>query len=858
MNDIVVKETILKTDLAKEHWGRKYRYGNELVFFDTAKRVCRTLANNEVDSDYWYDKFINTMIKFDDSIPVGIKTLTGGRITANIGTEYNGATLMNCFINGPVSNATIEYTRGKSVGLNIPIKIQTPDTSDNMENIFLTILEQAKTLSSEGGWGMNFSWIRPRSSKIKGAGVRHPGVVTFMEVFDSVAMCVVKGDEDGYKDKLKNYLSDDQIEKVKGIVSKEIRKGAMMGVLDVSHPDIEEFVRAKQKPGVLTKFNLSVLIPDEFMIAVNNDDMWELKFDNKVYKIVKAKELYDLIMESTYNRAEPGVLYEDTMQRNNPVSYLGKVNATNPCGEIPGNPETTTVCLLGSINLTQYVGLDRKFDFDTYTKDVSVFARMLDNVCDLTNLPLPSYEWSVKNLRQYGMGVIGIGSALIMMGLKYGSKESVDFVRKIAKLKENITIKVSALLAKEKGKFPAFTEQYYETEYFKSDRLDDDVKELVRLYGVRNAKTTTNAPTGNASVILDNVTNGVEPAFMLEYIRTAVCKEWHKDLSHDYIINNFKELTIGEKETFKAYEGVVDGDVYYYEPERGGRGLCKKSIVRDYGYSWLCENFPDEVNADYIVTTNDLSVDAHIDIQKVVQRYNNQSTSKTINLPNDFKFEDFKDLYMKAWRDELIGVTTYRDGTMSAVLSKIEESDIKDREIIKEDLQCPSEFVNGNTTVIKREHTKYYINFSYLPDDSEFKFPFAIWITTNNLKSEMEYIAKSVDKLANLAINKGVSDKIVNIALGKIKHHSAHNKLARMISLNLRHNVSIADIVGSLKDIDGDNISTLLTAIRKFLSSKIKDGEKVVGAKCPQCEGNNLEYSAGCSVCKDCGFSGCN
>jgi len=852
-------ETILKTDLAKEHWGRKYAYIGERNFFGTARRVCTALASVEDDKEYWLNRFMKTMLKFDeDSIPVGIKSSTGGRVTANIGTEYNGTTLMNCFISGPVKNAKISYTRGNGeIGILIPVEINTPETPDNMANIFLTIMEEAMTLSSEGGWGMDFSWIRPRGSKIGGSGVRHPGVPTFMEVFDAVAGCVVKGDGDGYRDVLTNFLDQDSVDKARGEVIKEIRKGALMGVLRVDHPDIEEFVKAKQKSGILTKFNMSVGVTDDFMIAVAEDKMWDLVFNGVVYKTVSAKALYDLIMESTYNRAEPGILYLDTMQRNNPVSYLGRVNATNPCGEIPGNPELTTVCLLGSINLTQYIGLDRAFDFDTYSEDVRVFARMLDNVCDITNLPLPSYDWAVKNLRQYGMGVIGVGSALFMLGVRYDSPEAVEFVSRITKIKENETMRTSALLAKEKGAFPAYNaKKHLNTEYFLSDRLDEDVKDLIRAHGVRNAKTTTNAPTGNTSVILDNVTNGIEPVFMTEYIRTAVCKEYPAGLSDEMIYSDFKKVEIGDKDKFFAYEGQYNGETYYFEPDKGGRGLCKKSPVRDYGYNWVLENFPEDVNADYIVTTNSLSVKSHIDVQAAAQYYCNQSISKTVNLPNNYPFDDFKDLYMQAWKRGLIGITTYRDGTMSSVLSKIESEDV--REVIPEDLKCPSELVNGPTSVIRREGEKYYINFSYLPEDSDFKFPFAMWINTNNLRSELKYVAKAVASLESMAISKGVSPSIVSKTVNKMNHQPGHNKIARMVSLCLRHNIPAPDIVGAIKCIEGDHISSLLTAVRKFLSSKISDGEKVVNDKCVSCGSDNMEYSAGCSICKDCGYSGCN
>jgi len=403
-----MRENFFKTKIAYNNWAGKYQYNGETPL-GTFERIARELANNEVDSDYWYPIFLETMIRFDkDGTPLGIKCSPGGRITTNIGTDYHNATLMNCFINGPVRNAVIKYIRQNEHFKN-EIEIKTPDTPDELVNIMLTIMEQAKTLASEGGYGINFDFIRPRGSLIKGTGVRHPGVISYMEIWDKVSDCIVKGDNDGYIDTLKNYATEEELHEYFGDSDKDIRKGAMMGCLSVWHPDIEEFIRAKQESGKLTKFNMSVAVTDDFMEAVAKNGMWDLVWEGKVVKRVKAKKLYNLIMKSTYNRAEPGIIFVDNMNKNNPILYLGDCNATNPCGEIPGNPIMSTVCLLGSINLTQYVTICDGvpcFDWDMYKKDVATYSRMLDNVCDLTELPLPSYSWAVQNLRQFGMGVM--------------------------------------------------------------------------------------------------------------------------------------------------------------------------------------------------------------------------------------------------------------------------------------------------------------------------------------------------------------------------------------------------------------------------------------------------------------------
>jgi len=520
---------LFKTELAYTNWKSKYQYGDETPL-QTFVRAAKTLASVEKkeDQNYWFEKFLTTLIKFQPidthefnsivkenifsqedleiikefGLPVGLKTTLGGRITANIGTEFGGTTLLNCFIGFPVQDARVSYFRPiPSTNESIVIDYKTEDNPDNLANIYLTLLEQAQTLKSEGGWGINFSWIRPRSTVINGIGIEHPGVVKYLELFDKSAEVIVQGNSDGYTDTLKNYLNTDSetAYKLTNKLKKMARKGAQMAVLDASHPDIEEFVRAKQQAGRLTKFNISVLIDDELMLAVENDDFYDLHFNGKIYKTVKARELYDLIMQSTYNRAEPGVLFYSSAQANNPISYLGNVNASNPCGEIFGNPHTSTVCLLGNVNLTQYVNNDRTFDWDLYENDIAMFSRMLDNVNDLTYAPLDQYVWATKNIRQYGMGLSGLASAMYMLGIKFNSEEGTAFAEKAAKIREDLTWKTSALLASEKGTFPMYNKENFEsTNWFTNfTQISEETKDLIRKYGVRNAKTSTAPPNGN-------------------------------------------------------------------------------------------------------------------------------------------------------------------------------------------------------------------------------------------------------------------------------------------------------------------------------------------------------------------------
>jgi ribonucleoside-diphosphate reductase alpha chain len=525
------------------------------------------------------------------------------------------------------------------------------------------------------------------------------------------------------------------------------------------------------------------------------------------------------------------------------------------CGEISGLATLTTVCLLGSVNLTQYVDIkDEKsiFNWEQYKQDVRTFARMLDNVCDLANAPLPSYEWAIKNFRQYGMGINGLGSAMMMLGIPYNSIEAMDFAREIAKIKENITLQVSALLAKEKGLFPVYNKEKFEnTEYFKSDRLTDETKTLIRKHGVRNAKTTTNPPAGTTAIICDNTSNGIEPVYLLEYERKVTRKDWPDGMTQDNVRSLLKKH---DKKDYSFWEGIYNGNKYYYEPHN--RGLCDVKPLRDYGYQWLLDNFPDKDHSKYLISTKDLSVEDHIAIQSIMQRYCNQSISKTVNLPKKYPFEEFKDLYLMAWKNGLVGLTTYREGSMESVLSSIDS----DGGIIKKDLKLPNEFINGPTTIIKREGMKFYIHFSYFPDDSSMKHPVCMWIYTNTEEKGASAICnKASRELARLSLSCGIENKIIQHAIEKCKMDYPHNRLGRMVSLCLRHNISRVDVLTALRGIEGDNVSTLLTSVRKFIGKTIEDGTPVKGIKCKneKCNSDRMIFEAGCVKCADCGNQDC-
>lgn len=914
---------LFSTSLARENWATKYQYDGETPL-ETFKRVAYALA--EVEAKYgatpeqiteWGDRFLKVLVQFErladgvealqqmemyqanEGLPedwyhdpqgvlwraVGLKATTGGRITANAGTAFKGATLLNCFIQGGVKGAEVSYTKRTPDGIHeIPVTLSgAQDTADDLLNIMVGLAAQAKTLANEGGYGVNFDFIRPRGSLIKGTGVRHPGVIAYMEVWDKVADMIVRGDTDGYVDTITNHLP--QSERMFDELEKAMpRKGAQMGCLSVWHPDIEEFVRAKQTKGRLTKFNMSVVVDDAFMEAVVADEMYDLHFEGVTYKRVRARDLYELIMSSTYTRNEPGVLFEGNMNRANPIVYMGRNNATNPCGEIGGNPYTTTVCLLGSLNLPMYVREDRTFDWDLYTQDIQTFARMLENVNDIGNVPLPEYQWALENVRQYGMGVNGLGSVHYMLGLTYGDEESLAFVKRINRLKENLTWKASALLAKERGPAPAFDrDAFFQTPWYTEFAdLDADVRALMEQHGVRNLKTTTNPPLGNSSVICDMVSNGIEPVFSHGYERTVITDKWPEGLTQDNVKEVLGEVEVGDA---TAWRGEYQGRTWYYEPHN--RGLCFIEPVRDYGYGWVLEHYPEDIRNDapYLVTAQDLPVQTHVDVQAVVQEHLNQSVSKTSNLPNEYPYEDFKGLYLEAWQRGLNGFTTYRAGTMEAVLAVEAPATVGEEDafiptygdlaaslihagctpedaarteegVVIREVKLPDAFNNGPTHQVKREGSKFYFHLSYLPCDAI--NPIAFWIHSNDY-SKGEYVTmnRAFREVTKLLLRQGVDHDLVLSQVEKIHADAYHVKLGKIISMALRHAIGMPQIVAAITDIDGDYISTTLTAVRKFLSEHIEDGAKAVGASCPSCTSTNVVYQSGCSTCLDCGHSGC-
>jgi ribonucleoside-diphosphate reductase alpha chain len=559
--------------ISEQIWNMKYRFkngdGGDASVEDTWRRIARALAVVENEPQVWEERFYQALEDF--------KFLPAGRITAGAGTARK-VTLFNCFVMGTVP--------------------------DDMGGIFDNLREAALTMQQGGGIGYDFSTIRPKGAEVKGVSADASGPLSFMDVWD--AMC-------------------------RTIMSAGSRRGAMMATMRCDHPDIESFIAAKSDPARLRMFNLSVLITDAFMEAVKADGPWELQFGGKVYHTVQARDLWNRIMQATYDYAEPGVIFIDRINKANNLAYCETIAATNPCGEQPLPPYGA--CLLGSINLARLVAepfaTDARLDEAALSDLVRVAVRMMDNVVDVSGFPLPAQAAEAQAKRRIGLGVTGLADALLMVGLRYGSdaavKQTEAWLRAIARA----AYLASVDLAREKGAFPLFDRDAYLASGT-MQAMDEDVRAAVAEHGIRNALLTSIAPTGTISLYAGNVSSGIEPVFAYSYTRKVL-----------------------QKDGSRTEEEVVDYAVQMWRDKMGDAPL-----------------------PEHFVNAQTLPPEDHVKMQAAAQKWVDSSISKTINCPEDISFEAFKDVYLQAWDLGCKGCTTYRPNDVTgSVLSVSETTD---------------------------------------------------------------------------------------------------------------------------------------------------------------------------------------
>ncbi len=786
--------------ISQQIWDMKYRYKEadgrvvDKSIEDTWDRLAVALAAAEPEADraVWQEQFREALDDF--------KFLPAGRIVSGAGTG-RAVPLFNCFVMGEIP--------------------------DNMAGIFDGLKEAALTMQKGGGIGYDFSTLRPKGAAVEGMGAESSGPLSFMNVWDS--MC-------------------------RTIMSAGSRRGAMMAVMRCDHPDIEDFIEAKREAGRLRMFNLSVLITDDFMQAVKEDAPWQLSFGGTAYKSLPARELWTKIMHATYAYAEPGVIFIDRVNRMNPLNYCETIHATNPCGEQPLPPYGA--CLLGSINLARLViepfDDGAKIDEAALGKLVATAVRMMDNVIDISKFPLPEQEHEARAKRRIGLGVTGLGDALIMCGARYGGAEAVALTRRWMKTIQRSAYLASTKLAAEKGAFPLFDkEKYLAGEGTRG--LDEDVREAIAEHGIRNALLTSIAPTGTISLFADNVSSGLEPVFSFKYLRHVLMPDGSRreEEVSDYAYRLFKRLK-GETTPLPA------------------------SFVDAQG----------------------LSPTDHLVMQAAVQECIDSSISKTINCPESIPFDDFKDIYMQAFDLGCKGCTTYRPNDVTGAVLELKK-DVKSDDEPELPLEKPAarlvpkdlgdsgpvtrlfqpldrpEQLQGATYKVRWPESDHaiYITMSYIIDDSGRTRPFEIFINSKN----MEHYAWTValTRMISAVFRRGGDVSFVVEELKAVFDprggqwmggRYVPSLLAAIGGVIERHMIA----VGFLKSpgtLNEDEPQAQVMALggggRMEETSSGGDDDSGPSAstprlrQCPKCGQAGLVKQEGCDKCLDCGYSKC-
>ena len=494
-----------------------------------------------------------------------MRFLPAGRVQNAMGAARQ-TTAYNCFVSGVID--------------------------DSMESIMQRATEAAETMRRGGGIGYDFSRIRPRGDLIKSLESRSSGPVSFMGIFDAICQT---------------------------IASSGHRRGAQLACLRVDHPDIEQFITAKNNDNRLTGFNISVGVIDEFMHHLKKGRPFPLRFEGRVYKEVDPVALWDAIMRSTWDWAEPGVLFIDRINDMNNLHYIETIEATNPCGEQPLPPYGA--CLLGSFNLVKYADMvNQKFDWDQFRSDIRMVVRGMDNVIDRTIYPLPEQEEEAHNKRRMGLGITGLANAGEILGKPYASDDFMQFMEMVLRNLRDTSYDESCELAKEKGPFPLWSwEDYSQSKFIL--QLPPEIQHKIMTTGIRNSHLTSIAPTGTISLTADNVSSGIEPPFALYYDRT---------------IEGFDGQSI----------------------ER----------VEDYAYSLGVKGR----------TANEITADDHVKVLSLAAQYVDSAVSKTCNVGDDVSFDEFKDLYYNAWLNGCKGITTFRAaGKRYGILNEANDNEPK-------------------------------------------------------------------------------------------------------------------------------------------------------------------------------------
>ncbi len=746
------------------------------------KRVAKAIAQVEKTPDLrreWEGKFYDSMVDY--------KFNPAGRflVSAGTGTE---ATMINCYV--------------------------LPDPKDTRSGIIKTLEQMTEISARGGGVGFNLSSLRPRGSYLKAINGTSSGAVSWANLYSVATHDIIQ--QGGS------------------------RRGALMIMLWDWHPDVEEFITVKKEQGRILGANLSVCISDAFMEALKKDKEWELKFPDtdfekyrtewkgdleewekkgypvKVHKTIKAQDLWDLICESAWASAEPGIIFMDHANKMNNTWYFEKNICTNPCAE--QHLPAWGVCNLSSINLSAFVK-DGEFDYEEFSEIVRVGARFLDNAVDSENYMFPEIEEVQKKERRIGLGTIGLADALIKMKIRYGSEESLKVIERMFRTLRDVAYETSVEIAKEKGAFPMFdATKYLQSGFMKT--MPEDIRVKIKKHGIRNALVLTEAPTGKIS-LLAGVNSGIEPVFSFSYIQ--------KD-------------RLGERNM--------------YHP------LYQK---------WIDDNGVDNI-PDYFVVADDLTPEEHVRIQALIQKYTDSSISKTVNAPKTHSIEDVKELYELAYETGCKGISYMREGSREGTLirakdEKKEEAEVKN-EVLPEPLWTRPTKVSGATYRLKTPVGTAFITINH----DEYNSPIEVFISIGHTGSDIQALAEALGRLISKSLHFGttltVKERAVliieqlqgiggsrSVGFGADKISSLPDAVAKALAMDMGLTPMGQKAVSEVIAESGNG-----SMHRSPLQLELQNTNQLMVKKadiCPDCGNATLVNEMGCKTCHGCGFSEC-
>ena len=855
----------ITTDVLIEKYAKNGETSQEQIFLRVCNGVAKVEKTPELQKE-WAEKFFNNMIA---------GAVGAGRIMSAGGTDIS-ATLINCFTI-PVGDSISGFD------------------DDGRPGIYTALQQSAATMQKGGGVGYNFSFIRPKGSWVKSVRSYASGPCSYMDIFD--ASC-------------------------KTIESAGSRRGAQMGVMNINHPDILEFVKAKRTPGRWNNFNVSVMVTDDFMRAKANGEKVQLIHKARpsdkqleegayqrddgmyVYSTIDANELWDIIMKSNYDFAEPGVLFYDNINNDNNLRYVETIVATNPCAEQP-LPDYGC-CDLGPIILPKFVRdpftEKASFDYEAFKDAVRTHVRFLDNVLDATVWPLIEEKQESDAKRRIGLGFTGLGNALAMLNQVYYAEDGVQTAKTISNVMRDTAYLEPVNLAKEKGAFPVFDKDKYLEEGTFASRLPEEIKAEIREHGIRNSHLLSIAPTGTVSLAFaDNASNGIEPPYSLAYTR----KKRNGDGTHSFynVVDH----------AFRVWLSIQQDQEFATAVENA---VCQYRDLFEYKQNTYTIK---DVLPKSLVTAMEMTVDQHLIMMNTVQPFIDTAISKTVNVPGDYPFEDFKSIYDTAWNNKLKGVSTYRPNNILGSVLSVEKPKEEPK---KEEVKTP---------VVSAASTKTFdqvVDEMYSESFQSRKDGMLMGITTKGRFFTEQGEQKFIVTINFIEVTRETENGSVSITRpvefiltsNFTTNSSAWDATMRFMSLSARSGVPVPKLIENLKEITWEHgavrygtkekegrqvplwhasdVAAIGHAIQEALIScgyLDKDGkvirpqpgngqasttlnaptsavvvtqeetttnttepeaQKATGKKCPDCGAYNLEKRDGCEKCTNCGYMG--